>query len=189
MIQRDGKRAVREGVRDSSNLLSNLTHVRNAIRRDGHNPARRARILESLQRVVPEEEKLWRDIQSARDLHERLAQFDESALHEDAREQLQAMTSEEKAAARKRLNDELAKLGVERHISRIEELLRERLEALARRVSETAALLSGGDVGQALAAMDRALVEETVIQKLTREAKGFEKSLLRLARKGFLVAR
>ena len=53
MIQRDGKRAVREGVRDSSNLLSNLTHVRNAIRRDGHNPARRARILESLQRVVP----------------------------------------------------------------------------------------------------------------------------------------
>lgn len=189
LIQRDGKRAVREGVRDSRNILSNLTHVRNAIRRDGHNPARRARILESLQRVVPEEEKLWRDVQSARDLHERLVQFDESALHEDARERFQAMTSEEKAAARKRLNDELAKLGVERRISRIEELLRERLEALARRVSETAALLSGGDVDQALTAVDRAIAEENAIQKLAREAKGFEKSLLRLARKGFLVAR
>lgn len=189
LIQRDGRRTVREGVRDSSNILSNLTHVRNAIRRDGHNPARRARILESLQHVVPEEEKLWRDVQSARDLHERLVQFDESALHEDARERLQAMTSEEKLTARKRLNDELAKLGVERHISRIEESLKERLEALARQVSDAAGLLNGGDVDQALAAMDRALAEEEAIGKLAREAKEFEKSLLRLARKGFLVAR
>lgn len=189
LIQRDGKRAVREGVRDSRNILSNLTHVRNAIRRDGHNPARRARILESLQRVVPEEEKLWRDVQSARDLHERLVQFDESVLHEDARERFQAMTSEEKAAAKKRLNDELAKLGVERRISRIEESLKERLEALSRQVSDAAGLLNGGEVDQALAAMDRALAEEAAIGKLAREAKGFEKSLLRLARKGFLVAR
>ena len=59
-------------------------------------------------------------------------------------------------------------------------------EVHLREVEATRAML---EVDQALAAMDRALAEEAAIGKLAREAKGFEKSLLRLARKGFLVAR
>jgi len=185
-LRRFGRRAANEATHESRHLERDLRHVRESIRRHGADPTQRRRILEEMEKAVPEEEAIWRDVETVKRLNERLMAFDEATLHEDLRERADAMSPEEKTGLKKRINDALLKLGVERRMAGLEEALRTKLHAVAEHVKTAAQTLSAGDSAASLAAVDRAIGEEVHLRRLARQVKALEKVLLSLAKRGRL---
>ncbi|HQM51481.1 MAG TPA: hypothetical protein PLJ71_22615, partial [Candidatus Hydrogenedentes bacterium] len=184
--RRFGRRAANNVSHESRHLERDLRQLRESIRRHGADPSQRRRILEEMERAVPEEEAIWRDIETVKRLNERLMAFDEAVLHEDLRDRAGAMTPEEKTGLKKRISDALLKLGVEQRIARLEEALKSRLRAVAEHVKAGAQTLSAGDSAASLAAVDRAIGEEGQLRRLARQVKVLEKVLLSLAKRGRL---
>ncbi len=181
-----GRRAANNASHESRHLDRDLRHVRESIRRHGADPNQRRRILEEMERAVPEEEAIWRDIETVKRLNERLMALDEAVLHEDLRDRAGAMTPEEKTGLKKRINDALLKLDVEQRIARLEEALRARLRAVAEHVKAGAQTLAAGDSAASLTAVDRAIGEDGQLRRLARQVKVLEKVLLSLAKRGRL---
>lgn len=89
-IKKRGRTAVRKELQDGNILLSNLTAIRNAIRKHGGDPKTHGTILRALRQATPKEEELWRDIHNVRELNKRLLAFDEAVLSEDLQARLKA---------------------------------------------------------------------------------------------------
>lgn len=185
-LRRFGRRAANNTSHESRHLGHDLRQVRESIRRHGADPSQRRRILEEMERAVPEEEAIWRDVDTVKRLNERLMALDEAVLHEDLRDRAGAMTPEEKTGLKKRINDALLKLDVEQRIARLEEALRARLRAVAEHVKAGAQTLAAGDSAASLTAVDRAIGEDGQLRRLARQVKVLEKVLLSLAKRGRL---
>jgi hypothetical protein len=181
-LKKYGEPIAKKSIRESGILVRDLKAAREAIKKHGQNPAHRRNIVEQMQQFIPRENELLHDIENLKTLSERLLAFDEQVLHEDLHAQWAGATPEGKERLKREIHAELAKANLEKRMAHIAFAMRAHLEALHHSVTESAHALNDGQVREALALMDRAIMEDAAIGKMAQQVRAMEKLLLRFVR-------
>jgi len=108
--------------------------------------------------------------------------FDEAVLHEGLRSRLGSMDASARERLKTELQAELRKTNVEKQLVQIEKGMRAGIEGVNHWVHETVNALQAGQSKEAIAALDKAIAQERVVQGLAARVKGLEKFLIRLTR-------
>ena len=181
-LKEGGKPVAKRNLKETGELLKDLQGLREAIRKNGNNPAARGEIVAYLERIMAKERDVYTDIERLKLLHQRLLAFDETVLHEGLRSRLASMDAQARERLKAELHAELQKTNVEKQLVTIEEGMRRGVEAVNHWVHEAAGALQAGRAREAVAAVDKAIAQEKAIRNFAARAKELEKLLLRLTR-------
>jgi len=182
-IKKAAKPAIAKELETQHHMETDLRALRDTITRRGAEPGAHQSIIQDLQRITAEAERIQEDIQRVWELNTRLQEFDRELFHEDYVREVEAMNPQEQTQLKQSIQQQLRKIAAEKRLRDIQTNAAKYLEALREQIRETVQALTEGNVPMAVTAIDRAIRTAQAITRLTRQTEAIEKALLKFTRR------